>query len=43
MGTAAPDFNGTGVTGALNASTTLSYRSDSQQFELRTPGLDQSR
>ena len=29
--------------GALNASTTLSYRGDSQQFELRTPGLDQPR
>ncbi|RVT44050.1 TonB-dependent receptor [Sphingobium algorifonticola] len=27
--------------GALNASTTLAYRSASQQFELRTPGLDQ--
>jgi iron complex outermembrane receptor protein len=27
--------------GMLNASTTLSYRSASQQFELRTPGLDQ--
>jgi iron complex outermembrane receptor protein len=27
--------------GRLNASTTLSYRSSSQQFELRTPGLDQ--
>jgi len=29
--------------GSLNASTTLSYRGDSQQFELRTPGLDQPR
>ncbi len=29
------------IGGALNASTTLSYRSSSQQFELRTPGLDQ--
>jgi iron complex outermembrane receptor protein len=27
--------------GRLNANTTLSYRSASQQFELRTPGLDQ--
>ena len=27
--------------GSLNASTTLSYRSSSQQFELRVPGLDQ--
>jgi iron complex outermembrane receptor protein len=27
--------------GNLNASTTLAYRSSSQQFELRTPGLDQ--
>jgi iron complex outermembrane recepter protein len=27
--------------GNLNASSTLSYRSSSQQFELRTPGLDQ--
>jgi iron complex outermembrane recepter protein len=27
--------------GRLNANTTLSYRSKSQQFELRTPGLDQ--
>jgi len=27
--------------GHLNASTTLSYRSSSQQFELRVPGLDQ--
>jgi iron complex outermembrane receptor protein len=27
--------------GNLNLSTTLSYRSKSQQFELRTPGLDQ--
>ena len=27
--------------GNLNASTTLAYRGDSQQFELRTPGLDQ--
>ena len=27
--------------GSINASTTLSYRSASQQFELRTPGLDQ--
>ena len=26
---------------AIDASTTLSYRSDSQQFELRTPLLDQ--
>lgn len=29
--------------GSLNASSTLSYRGDSQQFELRTPGLDQPR
>ncbi len=29
--------------GALNASTTLSYRGDSQQFEIATPGLDQPR
>jgi len=28
--------------GAVNVSTTLSYRGRSQQFELRTPGLDQS-
>jgi iron complex outermembrane receptor protein len=27
--------------GRLDANTTLSYRSSSQQFELRTPGLDQ--
>ena len=27
--------------GRLNANTTVSYRSKSQQFELRTPGLDQ--
>ncbi|MDQ3245280.1 MAG: TonB-dependent receptor [Pseudomonadota bacterium] len=27
--------------GRVNANTTLSYRSKSQQFELRTPGLDQ--
>jgi len=27
--------------GMLNASSTVSYRSSSQQFELRTPGLDQ--
>ncbi|MEG3153037.1 TonB-dependent receptor [Sphingomonas sp. ZT3P38] len=27
--------------GSLNLSTTLSYRGDSQQFELPTPGLDQ--
>jgi iron complex outermembrane recepter protein len=27
--------------GRLNANTTLSYRSKSQQFEIRTPGLDQ--
>jgi iron complex outermembrane receptor protein len=27
--------------GRLNANTTLSYRSASQQFELRSPGLDQ--
>jgi iron complex outermembrane receptor protein len=27
--------------GRLNANTTLSYRSSSQQFELRVPGLDQ--
>src|SRR5690606_17041967 len=27
--------------GMLNANTTISYRSSSQQFELRTPGLDQ--
>jgi iron complex outermembrane recepter protein len=27
--------------GSLNASSTLSFRSASQQFELRTPGLDQ--
>ena len=30
-----------GSAGAIDASTTLSYRSDSQQFELRTPLLDQ--
>jgi iron complex outermembrane recepter protein len=30
-----------GAEGAIDASATLSYRSDSQQFELRTPGLDQ--
>jgi iron complex outermembrane recepter protein len=29
--------------GNVNASTTLSYRGDSQQFEIRTPGLDQKR
>jgi iron complex outermembrane receptor protein len=29
--------------GSLNASTTLSYKGDSQQFELATPGLDQPR
>ncbi len=29
--------------GMLNASTTLAYKGDSQQFELRTPGLDQPR
>ena len=29
--------------GSLNASTTLAYRSDSQQFEIRTPVLDQPR
>ena len=29
------------ATGLLDLSTTLSYRSFSQQFELRTPGLDQ--
>jgi len=29
------------ATGKLELSTTLSYRSSSQQFELRTPGLDQ--
>ena len=29
--------------GRLNASATLAYRGDSQQFELRTPGLDQPR
>ncbi len=29
--------------GSLNMSSTLSYRGDSQQFELRTPGLDQPR
>jgi iron complex outermembrane receptor protein len=28
--------------GRLNANTTLSYRSKSQQFELRSPGLDQN-
>jgi iron complex outermembrane receptor protein len=27
--------------GSVDLSSTLSYRSDSQQFELRTPGLDQ--
>jgi iron complex outermembrane recepter protein len=27
--------------GSLNASSTLSFRSQSQQFEIRTPGLDQ--
>jgi iron complex outermembrane receptor protein len=27
--------------GSIDLSSTLSYRSDSQQFELRTPGLDQ--
>ncbi len=31
------------ASGALNASTTLSYKGDSQQFELATPGLDQGR
>lgn len=29
--------------GMLNGSTTLSYKGNSQQFELRTPGLDQPR
>ncbi len=29
--------------GSLNASSTLSYRGDSQQFELAVPGLDQRR
>jgi iron complex outermembrane recepter protein len=29
--------------GSIAASTTLAYRGDSQQFELRTPGLDQRR
>ena len=29
--------------GMLNGSATLSYKGDSQQFELRTPGLDQPR
>ncbi len=29
--------------GSLNASTTLAYRGDSQQFELAVPGLDQRR
>ncbi|UVO55162.1 TonB-dependent receptor [Sphingomonas sp. SUN039] len=29
--------------GSLNMSSTLSYRGDSQQFELATPGLDQPR
>jgi iron complex outermembrane receptor protein len=44
-----PDLTGSGTLsyatpmagGNLNASTTLAYRGDSQQFELRTPGLDQ--
>jgi len=31
----------TGDEGSVSASATLSYRGDSQQFELRTPGLDQ--
>ena len=34
-------YNVPNGSGALNASTTLSYRGDAQQFELRIPGLDQ--
>ena len=44
-----PDFSASGTLsynvpvggGTLNASTSVSYRSSSQQFEIRTPGLDQ--
>jgi iron complex outermembrane receptor protein len=32
----------TSDSGSVSASATLSYRGDSQQFELRTPGLDQA-
>lgn len=35
------DYDTPAFGGRLNANTTLSYRSKSQQFELRSPGLDQ--
>ena len=35
------DYDVPVASGRLNANTTLSYRSKSQQFELRSPGLDQ--
>ena len=35
------DYDVPVAAGRLNANTTLSYRSKSQQFEIRTPGLDQ--
>ena len=35
------DYDTPAFGGRLNANTTLSYRSSSQQFELRSPGLDQ--
>ena len=35
------DYNTPAFGGRLDANTTLSYRSKSQQFELATPGLDQ--
>jgi iron complex outermembrane receptor protein len=35
------DYDTPAFGGRLNANTTLSYRSRSQQFELRVPGLDQ--
>ncbi len=35
------DYNTPAGGGRLDLNTTVSYRSSSQQFELRTPGLDQ--
>lgn len=35
------DYDTPAFGGRINANTTLSYRSSSQQFELRVPGLDQ--
>lgn len=35
------DYDTPAFGGRLNANTTVSYRSKSQQFEIRTPGLDQ--